>query len=59
MHSAIEIRRAINTETGKPFDSSYSFACDLKDLRREFKLEKTEFFLGEPILVEFQIELNG
>lgn len=59
-HSAIEISRAINTETGKPFDSSYKlFACDLKDLRREFKLEKTEYFLGEPILVEFRIELTG
>jgi hypothetical protein len=33
--------------------------CKISDLRRYFHIDKTEFVLGEPIIVEFRIELHG
>lgn len=33
--------------------------CDLTKLRRTFRLEKREFLLGEPIIVEFRVENDG
>ncbi len=52
--------RAINPRTEQPYDlSEPTFDCDPEDLRHMFRLEKKEFILGEPILVEHRIELNG
>jgi len=58
--SALRILRAVDPETGKPYEKGNEvFNCTLADLRRTFRLEKKEFLLGEPLLVEFQIELDG
>jgi hypothetical protein len=58
--SALRIWRAIDPETEKPYDNSkVVFDCNLADLRRIFRLEKREFLLGEPLLVEFRIALDG
>ena len=56
----LSVVRAVNPATGEPYDKSEpasNFA--LKDLRHFFRLEKKEFLLGEPILIEHRIELNG
>lgn len=56
----LSVIRAVNPATGEPYDKSepnFNFALD--DLRHFFRLEKKEFLLGEPILVEHRIELNG
>lgn len=58
--SAQRILRALDPKTWEPYDDSQNvFPCDLKDLRRTFHIEKNEFLLGEPILVEFRIKLEG
>jgi len=51
---------ALDPKTWEPYDDSQNvFPCDLRDLRRTFHIEKNEFLLGEPILVEFRIKLEG
>jgi len=58
--SALRILRAVDSETGKPYEKKNEvFNCNPVDLRRAFRLEKKEFLLGEPLLVEFRIELDG
>jgi len=58
--SALRILRTVTPDTGKPYDDSNDvFDCNPADLRRTFRLKKKECLLGEPILVEFRIELNG
>ncbi|MBN1420413.1 MAG: hypothetical protein JXP34_16670 [Planctomycetes bacterium] len=58
--SALRILRAVDPATGKPYDASKDvFGCDPRKLRRSFRLEKRHVILGEPILVEFRIELEG
>jgi len=60
VRSALRILRAVDPKTGKVYDKSNDvLGCDPADVRRAFYLEKTEFLLGEPILVEFRIELAG
>jgi hypothetical protein len=54
------VLRAINPRTGQPFDTTQpSFPCDPADIQHSFRLEKKEFLLGEPVLIEHRIELNG
>ncbi len=58
--SALRILRAVDPVTHKAYDESNdALGCDPENLRRAFLLEKTEFLLGEPILIEFRIELDG
>lgn len=58
--SALRILRAANPQTKNPYDNSTNvFGCNPADLRRTFHLEKNELLLGEPILVEFRVELHG
>lgn len=58
--SALRTLRAVDPNTAKPYDDSNDiFGCNPADLRRTFRLEKKEFLLGEPILVDFRIELHG
>ncbi|MFC1712212.1 hypothetical protein ACFL6S_01020 [Candidatus Poribacteria bacterium] len=58
--SALRVLRAIGPENGKPYDESEDvFDCNPAELRRSFRLEKEEYLLGEPLLVEFRIELDG
>lgn len=52
--------RAVDPETNERFDTSSDvFGCDPADLHRAFRIEKNEFLLGEPILVEFSVRLDG
>jgi hypothetical protein len=56
----LAVFRAVNPQSGQPYDNSDpSLDFDPDDLRHLFRLEKKEFLLGEPILVEHRIELNG
>lgn len=58
--SAVRILRAVDPETKEAYDASNeALGCDPATLRREFRLEKAEFLLGEPILVELRIALEG
>lgn len=59
-YNTIPFSQALHHETGKLLGKSMpEFDCDPADLRRSFRLEKGEFLLGEPILVEYRIELHG
>jgi hypothetical protein len=58
--SALRTRRAVDPVSGRPYDRGTDvFGCDPAELRRSFRLDKKEYILGEPILVEFRIELGG
>jgi hypothetical protein len=58
--SAIRIPRVVDPETGKPYDrSNRVLRCDPARLRRTFRLEASDVILGEPILVELRVELDG
>jgi hypothetical protein len=58
--SAFRILRAVDPETNKRFDTSNDvFGCNPADLHRTFRIQKTEFLLAEPILVDFSIRLDG
>ena len=58
--STVMISRVIDPKTGRPYDRSNSvLGVDLGHLRRTFRLEASEALLGEPVLVEFRIELDG
>jgi len=58
--SALRILRAIDPKNGESYDKSKDvFGCNSTDLRRAFLLGKEEFLLGEPLLVEFRITLDG
>lgn len=60
MRSTLRILRAVDPETGKPYEKgNEGFNCNPMDVRRAFRLEKREFLLGEPLLVEFRVELDG
>jgi len=54
--SALHLCRAVDPETGEPYNEG---GCDPTKLRRAFRLEKAEYLLGEPILVELRIGLDG
>jgi len=53
--SAVAVRRAIDPATREPYDAS---APDVRGLRREFRLERTELRVGEPILAALHIALD-
>jgi hypothetical protein len=58
--SALAISRVVDPETRRPYDrSNESLGCDPSQLRRTFRLEASNVLLGEPILIEFRVELNG
>ncbi|HEX8200802.1 MAG TPA: hypothetical protein VF590_09960, partial [Isosphaeraceae bacterium] len=58
--SVLRIPRVIDPETGRPYDrSNRVLNCDPARLRRMFRLETSEVLLGEPVLIEFRIELDG
>jgi hypothetical protein len=58
--SALRTLRAIDPDSGELYDNSkIPLDCDPGNLRRTFRLEKEKFLLGEPILVEFRVELEG
>jgi hypothetical protein len=56
----LSVFQAIDPRTHHPLTNTpTTFGCDPAELRQLFRLEKKEFLLGEPILVEHRIELNG
>jgi hypothetical protein len=56
----LSLVQAVDPHTHKPFvPISKEFECDPEDLRHSFRLEKSEFLLGEPVVVEHRIELDG
>ena len=57
--SAIMFWRQIDPVTDAPVRQIDITKFKVGDLRRTFSLEKSEFLLGEPILIQFRIELNG
>src|SRR4051812_5839607 len=58
--SALTIPRVVDPKTGQPYDRSTDvLGCDPARLRRTFRLEASEVLLGEPVLVEFRIQLDG
>jgi len=60
-HSVVQsLLQAVEPETGKPYQGTVDPpTCKPSDLRIAFRLEKKEFLLGEPLLVEFRVELDG
>ena len=58
--SAAPVSRVLDPASGKPYDrSNEGLGCDPAGLRRTFRLESADVLLGEPILVEFRIEMDG
>lgn len=57
--SAVRVRRAVDPGSKEPYAPGRAFDCDVKDLRRSFRLEKKDLLLGEPILVALHVELQG
>ena len=58
--SVIPIIRPTDPVTGRAATGDIDASgCDLTKLRRTFRLEKREFLLGEPIIVEFRVENDG
>lgn len=58
--AALTIPRVVDPKTGKPYDRSIEvLGIDPANLRRVFRLESAEVLLGEPVLVEFRIEIDG
>lgn len=56
--AAVEIERAVRAD-GTPYDSSFdTFGTSPSSIRRGFVLEREEWLLGEPLLVEFRVELR-
>jgi hypothetical protein len=52
--------QAVDPVSGEPYDKTIPEPpCQPADLRIRFRLDKREFLLGEPILVEFSVELDG
>jgi hypothetical protein len=58
-YAAVPISRAVDPETGKPYVEGWPHDCDPNDVCHTFRLEKREFLLGEPILVEYRVSLDG
>ena len=59
-YSAMQFFRAIDPDTGKPFDATYrQLGADPRHVRRQFALEGRRFLLGEPIVLEFRVALLG
>jgi hypothetical protein len=57
--AAISIWREIDIHSRKPVNRLEQLSCKIEDIRTSFHLEKTEFLLGEPILVEYRLALQG
>lgn len=58
--SALGIRRALEPKTQSVYDATNEFlGCNPGHTRRAFFLEKAEFLLGEPILAELRVQLDG
>lgn len=56
----LSVIRYVDPQTGLPYDKTDpTIGFDINDLSHSFRLEKKSFLLGEPILVEHHIELNG
>ena len=56
----LAVNEAVDQKTEKTFVAApREFGCDPQKLKHGFRLEKREFLLGEPILVEHRIELKG
>jgi hypothetical protein len=52
--------QAVDPRTLAPYvPVTKEFGCDPADVRHSLRLEKSEFLLGEPIVVEHRIELSG
>lgn len=57
--AAISIWREIDIHSRKPVNRLDQLSCKIEDIRISFHLEKNEFLLGEPILVEYRMALEG
>jgi hypothetical protein len=54
------LMQSVDPVSGEPYDEAAPQpTCDPADLRVRFRLEKKEFLLGEPILVELGVQLDG
>ena len=58
-HAAARISHFVDPESGESYDSKWPFDCTPEQVHHEFRLEKREFLLGEPILVEYLVAVEG
>lgn len=58
-HAAVRIPRFIRPETQEPYDASWPFDCKPEQVHHSFHLQRREFVLGEPILIEYRVSLEG
>mgnify|MGYP003642926285 CR=1 FL=1 len=59
-YNAFGYTRALHPGTDNPIGKAIpDFECNPADVRRSFRLEKRNLLLGEPILVEYRVELDG
>lgn len=58
--AAVPFVRYLDPDTGEPYVTGPpELQCDPADVRHAFILERDEFLLGEPIIVEFRVWLEG
>ena len=57
--AAVSIERAFDPETGDAYSPNWPFSCNQAEVHRTFHLEKNRFLLGEPILVEYCVTVDG
>lgn len=58
-HAAIAVERALRAD-GTPYDPSFAVVgTSPATTRRGFVLERSEWLLGEPLVVEFRVEVEG
>ncbi|MCC6487972.1 MAG: WG repeat-containing protein, partial [Candidatus Hydrogenedentes bacterium] len=53
------ISHAVDPATGKTYEAEWPFDCAPEQVHHTFRLEKHEFLLGEPILVEYLLSIEG
>ena len=58
-HAAVRIPRIIAPDTGEPYTTEWPFDCEPDQIHHRFLLEKREFLLGEPIVVEYRVTVEG
>ena len=58
--SAVAVRRAVDPVTGKPYEPTYAgMGGDPHRLRRGFRVDQPQVLVGEPLLVELRVEVDG
>jgi len=57
-HAAANVKRHLDPDSGEPY-VAWPHSSEPAQVRKQFLLEQREFLLGEPILVEYRVTVEG